>query len=202
MKNPDRVENKLLEQAGVELMKQNEKPLTKRATRGRAMLYSLPNGESVRIRTTNDHVLVAVADKPSEDAHLNIEGTDWLLVVMPEIERTHGGVLAYLVPAETAVQEVRRTHKEWLDSNPRTRGRNTTWNLWFGDNGLGRANNYATKWSKFLLEGEATTTEFSAESDDSGTFSIKSAVEAARRDIAKTAGVSPDAVKISINFSA
>ncbi len=59
------------------------------------MIYSLPDRQTVRIRTCNDHILIVVADSPSADARLNIRGTDWLLIVMPEIERTPGKVIAY-----------------------------------------------------------------------------------------------------------
>ncbi|MCY3878138.1 MAG: hypothetical protein OXF74_03040 [Rhodobacteraceae bacterium] len=68
--------NKMLREAGLELMRENGKPLTKLSSSGRAMLYSMPNGESVRVRTCNDHILVVVADKPAADASLNIQGTD------------------------------------------------------------------------------------------------------------------------------
>ena len=79
----------------------------------------------------HDHILVVVADKPTIDASLNIQGTDWLLIVMPEIERAEGKVIAYLVPTEEAEAAVRKSHEEWLSSNPNTKGRNTTWNLRF-----------------------------------------------------------------------
>ena len=95
------------------------------------MIYMMPNRETVRIRTCNDHVLITVADRPEEDANLNIEGTDHLLIVMPEAERTSGNIIAYLVPTEIVADAVRESHRKWLDSNPRTMGENTTWNLWF-----------------------------------------------------------------------
>ena len=96
------------------------------------MQYALPNGETVRVRTCNDHVLVALAASARKGAALNIEGTDHLLVVMPEIPRTGGSVIAYLVPTEIAVEAVRTTHADWLASNPNTKGKNRTWNIWFG----------------------------------------------------------------------
>ena len=71
------------------------------------MLYKMSDGQTVRVRTCNDHVLIAVADSPNPGARLNIEGTDWLLIVMPEVERTAGNIVAYLVPVQEAVAEVR-----------------------------------------------------------------------------------------------
>lgn len=40
----------------------------------------------------NDHILIVLADRPGGDAKLNVEGTDLLLIIMPEIERTPGSV--------------------------------------------------------------------------------------------------------------
>ena len=165
------------------------------------MLYTLLNGETVRVRTSNDHALVTVASKPTENAHLNIEGTDWLLIVMPKIERTTGKVIGYLVPTKEAVKEVRKSHKDWLSSEPNTKGENTTWILRLGQDGS-ESNGCAIKWKKYRLEGSVTSTEIE---DAKGTHvnevgNIKTEVEAAQQRIARMAGVSPQAVKISIDF--
>ena len=127
----DKINNEVLREAGLALMRRNGKPLTKLPSPGGLMLCSMPNGESVRVRTTNDHLLVVVADRPTPDAKLNIQGTDWLLIVMPEVERTEGPVIAYLVPGRVAEEAVRSSHRAWLSSNPNTKGNNTTWNIWF-----------------------------------------------------------------------
>ena len=162
------------------------------------MLYSMPNGKSVRVRTCNDHVLITVADKPTNDAHLNIEGTDWLLIVMPEEERIHGKVIGYFIPTEVAVAEVRRAHQAWLDTNPDTKGDNRTWNLWFKSRPH-KSSDYDQKWAEYRLDGEADTKEL-ADVDVPSTTGIKAEVDAARQRLAIVAGVSPDAVKISIDF--
>ena len=159
-----RVDNAELLEAGLELMRRNGKPLAKLASRGRAMLYRLPDGQTVRARTCNDHILIAVADSPTEGAKLNIEGTDWLLIVMPVVERMPGSVIGYLVPTAEAVDAVRRTHSEWLASNPNTRGKNTTWNLWFSPDGPEKARGFADKWAKYRLEGSISISKFAARS--------------------------------------
>lgn len=198
-----RIDNEVLLNAGLDLMRQNGKPLTKLPSRSRSKLYALPNGETVRARTCNDHILIVVADKPSSDAKLNIEGTDWLLVVMPEVERTPGKLVAYLVPTVEAAASARRTHQDWLDTNPNTKNGNTTWNLWFSPDGPAKANDFAAKWATYRLEGESTTDSAGArtESEAAGTGgNIKAEVEAARDRIAKAAGVTAEAVRISIDF--
>ena len=209
MTKPDRIDNKVLREAGLALMRENGKPLTKRPTSGRSMLYSMPNGESVRVRTSNDHILVVVAKEPTAGAHLNIQGTDWLLIVMPEVERAEGKVIAYLVPAKEAEKAVRRSHKAWLSSNPETQGKNTTWNLWFdysypGMAGREKKHGYAKKWGMYRLPGDISTRDisgiFSGQPSDMG--SIQTEVETARQRIAHAASVLPDAVKISIDFTA
>ena len=203
MAKTNKVGNEVLLQAGLELMNKSAKPLTKRSSKGRAMIYEMPDGDTVRVRTSNDHILIVVADKPTQDARLNIEGTDWLLIVMPETERQQGNVLGYLVPTEEATQEARRSHAEWLASNPNTHGGNTTWNLWFNDRGPGAASNYAVKWTEYRLDADVTTLQMGAESTQfSGSGNINTVVESARASIAKIAGVLPSAVRISIDFGA
>lgn len=205
----NRVDNRVLLKCGLELMRANGKPLTKQSSSGgRAMLYDLPNGQSVRIRTCNDHTLVVVSDSVTINAKLNIEGTDWLLLVMPEIERVKGKVLAYLVPTDEAVKAVRDSHEKWLSSSPNTKGHNTTWNLWFGDSGSGMSGReekygYARKWAKFRLKGDITTEDIEDAHVDSVSEkgSVQAEVEDARQRIARAASVTVDAVKIYIDFS-
>lgn len=200
MTKTPRVDNDALLAAGLELMKQNDKSLTKRLGFGRAMMYSLANGETVRVRTCNDHILIVLADQPSGEARLNIEGTQWLLVVMPEIERTPGKVRAYLVPTDVAVEGVRTAHKKWLDTNPNTKGANRTWALWFRKGGPANgSNDFERKWSQYRLEGEADT-QFVSVGATAGTGNVKTEVEYARQRISKAAGVAPEAVKITIEF--
>lgn len=208
MVKPDRVDNEVLRDAGLELMSANGNPLTKRPSPGRAMLYEMPNGQSVRVRTCNDHVLVVVADNPTIDARLNIQGTDWLLIVMPEIERAEGKVVAYLVPTEQAEQAVRKSHGEWLSTNPSTKGHNTTWNLWFGHSHSGMTGRkgkqgYAEKWDKYRLKGDVSTKDIAdAHVSPAGhPGDTLTEVESARRRIALAASVPVDAVKISIEFA-
>ena len=209
MAKPDRIDNEVLRDAGLALMRENGQPLTKCPSPGRSMLYSMPNGDSVRVRTSNDHILIVVADKPTPDARLNIEGTNWLLIVMPKLERAEGPVIAYLVPAEEAVETVRRAHQAWLSSEPNTKGNNTTWNLWFDHVYSGMASRedkhgYAEKWAKYRLAGDISTKDLASTGCDpaSNSVSIQDEVDAARQRIARAASVHPEAVKISIDFVA
>ena len=199
MPKSPRIPNDVLLATGIELMKQNGKMLTKQPNFGRAMMYSLPNGETVRVRTCNDHILIILADQSSGNAKLNIEGTDWLLVVMPEIERTPGKARAYLVPTRIACEAARRTHQAWLDTHPNTNGNNTTWNLWFSADGPAKANNFDTHWKQYLLKGDGEATQ-AVNLGETADGSVKIEVETARQRISKAAGVSPAAVRISIDF--
>ena len=208
MAKPDKINNEVLREAGLVLMRENGKPLTKLPSSGGSMVCSMPNGETVRVRTTNDHLLVVVADRPTPDARLNIQGTDWLLLVMPEVERTEGAVIAYLVPGRVAEDAVRNSHRAWLSSNPNTKGNNTTWNIWFdrsfsGMKGREDKHGYAEKWAKYRLEGEISTEDITGASvgRDREPGSLQAEVEAARQRIARAASVPPGAVKISIDFA-
>ncbi|MBM3950797.1 MAG: hypothetical protein FJ311_05020 [Rhodospirillales bacterium] len=196
----ERIESEVLIEAGLAAMKGVGKPLVRLRSKGRSMIYGLPDGETVRVRTCNDHVLIVVGDSPAPDAKLNVEGTDWLLLVMPEIERTPGKTVSYLLPAKEVEAEARRTHKEWLQGNPNTKGDNRTWNLWFKKDAPAKANDYATKWSRYRLAVTINASEALPPAAPGRRTNIKSEVEDARRRIAQAAGVPVEAVKITINF--
>src|SRR4051812_40866573 len=72
--------------------------------------------------TCNDHVLVVLADSNRPDARLNVEGTDLVLIVMPEHPRKPGAVTAYLVGRQEVADAARTTHREWLSTNPSAKG--------------------------------------------------------------------------------
>ena len=116
---------------------------------GRGNLYGLSDGETERIRTCQRHVLLVNADRPNPDAKLDIEGTDLLLVAMPEKERTEGKIIVFLIPTSEAVVEMRRAAKKWLATNPATKGQNMTWTLAFKD--MTAHENYAVKWEGYRL---------------------------------------------------
>jgi hypothetical protein len=202
MPKSPRIPNEELLAAGVELMKQNGQELTKVPGFAHSMMYSTPDKKTVRVRTCNDHILIVLGDQASGNARLNIEGTDCLLVVMPEFERTPGKVKAYLVPTDVACEAARRTHLEWLGSDPNTKGENKTWNLWFSPDGPAKANNFETHWAKYLLKGDAYTTRVgqAANVGETSDGSVKTEVDKARQRISKAAGVPPTAVRISIDF--
>jgi hypothetical protein len=200
MPKTPRLPNDGLLAAGLELMKLNGMPLTKLPNFGRSMIYSRPDGKTVRVRTCNDHILIVLGDQASGNAKLNIEGTDWLLVVMPENERTGGKVLAYLVPTSVACAAARLTHQNWLNGHPNTKGNNKTWNLWFCSDGPAKANNFDAHWRQYLLAGDVRTDAPPANPSDVAEGSVKVEVETARQRISKAAGVPPGAVRISIDF--
>jgi hypothetical protein len=209
----DKVPNQDLLAAGLALMDRAGKPLTKFPTQTRAMIYQMATGDKVRVRTCNDHILVVLADGAEADAKLNIEGTEFLLIVMPEKERTPGPVIAYFLPTAVAVETVRATHIEWLALNPATSENNRTRNLWFDDEPtLWRG--FAAKWRQYRLNGHATTTALDAAPTPllakngapaaPGTQQARSlgdVITEARKQIADAAGVPIDSVKISVNLT-
>jgi hypothetical protein len=194
----DRVSNQALVDAGLLMMKSVGKPLEKLATKSRAMKYRLVSGETVRIRTCNDHILVVLAASADEGAALNIEGTDHLLIVMPQNPRQPGPVIAYFVPTPVAVRAVRKAHSDWLASNPATRGNNRTWNIWFDE--APKSGGFGKKWSQYRLTAQATTftSRSNHDGDPSSIRSLGVVIAESRAAIAQAAGVSIDAVKISV----
>ena len=130
MKQRNQIANKLLREAGVELMKKNKMPLGN-ITCGNSMIGLTPCKKSVRIRTSNDHRLIITANQPDPNASLNIEGTYWLLMVMPERERSLGKVIGYLIPTAEIKEKMKISHEAWLETKPQTSGNNQTWTLEF-----------------------------------------------------------------------
>ena len=58
-----RIPNESLVKAGLELMRLAGKQLERAQAKGRAMIYRTATGETVRVRTCNDHVLIVLADR-------------------------------------------------------------------------------------------------------------------------------------------
>ena len=74
MKQRNKIDNKLLRETGVELVKKSKTPLDK-IIRGKSTIGLTPCKKTVRIRTSNDHRLIITANQPDPNASLNIEGT-------------------------------------------------------------------------------------------------------------------------------
>jgi hypothetical protein len=146
-----RVDNSDLLTAGLFAMKNAGMSLTAVESGTRAKIYQTDKGETVRVRTCNDHVLVTVAAFAATDAKLNIEGTDHLLIVMPEIPRSSGPVMVFFIPTPVVVEAVRQAHARWLASNPSTKSGNRTWNLWFDDDAATTGSGFARTWEKYKL---------------------------------------------------
>lgn len=201
MQSP-KVPNQMLLEAGLRLMEENGHAVQRAEAKGRAMIYRTTDNRSVRVRTCNDHVLVAVADSPDPSANLNIEGTDSILIVMPEIPRSPGPVTAYFIPTTVVVEEVRSAHRDWLASNPSTKGENRTWAIWFDEDGPARSSGYAKKWAQYRLEGSSKTRVF-VDSPmrlvKSGAASLGEVIADAKRRIAAVAGIPETAVKITLD---
>ena len=63
-----------------------------------------------------------------------------------------------------------------------------------------RLPDFGTKWSGYRLKGEASQAVVLADISEPG--NVKAEVETARQRIAKAAGVSPAAVRITVDFGA
>ncbi|MBO6946394.1 MAG: hypothetical protein JJ855_00325 [Rhodospirillales bacterium] len=207
----EKIPGKDLVKAGLDIMAADGKPLERVPSRGRSMIYAMQDGRTVRIRTSNDHVLMVVADSPDVDAPVNIEGTDMLLVVMPETERTPGRVIAFLVPSARAAEDAREGYRQWLERNPRTKGNNTTRTLWFDSDLSEASHGFMERWAEYRLAAgtEVSPPETSPpprratgipDRNDAGGRLLRDVVEDAKRLIADAAGVAPENVHITISM--
>jgi hypothetical protein len=174
----------------------------------RAMLYRTSSGESVRVRTCNDHLLVVLAKTPDRGARLNVEGTNLVLIVMPLERRTPGPVMAFLVPAEEVAEAARSSHQAWLAGRPNTKGDNRTWNLLFNEDLSRPHTGFAKRWAKYRLPGRASTLSgssqaplFASSNAHAGeTLRLGDVIARARQQVADAAGVSPENVQITVTL--
>ena len=200
----DRVPSDDLLRAGLDLMAQYGKPLQRIKASGRSMIYETPDRRTVRVRTSNDHLLIVLADSTDPDkARVNIEGTDQVLIVMPQRQRTPGPVIGYLIPTDVVAEAAKSAYKEWLATNPNTKGENRTWNLWFDDHGPACSNNFAEKWRQYRLPGIASVNGSDSEPEfvakGSGpSMKLSDVIASAKRQIADAAGVPVEQVKVNI----
>lgn len=204
MANRSLIPNGLLQDAALRLMKKEGKSLERLPKKGTAKLFKTPEGKTVRIRTCNDPILVTVAKHAGKGAKLSIEGTDYILIVMPEIKRTYGPVIAFLVPTDIAVKDVREAHGKWLDGDPSTSGKNTTWNIWFGKGGPPASSGFFKKWNQYKLKSKAIVSPSaghdSSSATQSGKLSLGEVIKQSKKQISKVAGVPASAIKIIVDL--
>lgn len=191
----EKIPNQKLLFASIERMAAFGNPMERVSTGTRAMKYLLKDGKTVRVRTCNDHVLVVLANVAEEQASLNIEGTDYLLIAMPATPRQPGPIIVYFLPTEIAVNDVRSAHRAWLKSGSIPKANNRTWNIWF-DTGPAGCSGFAERWAKYQLS-DNTKLE---KSKTTGTQhkTLGAVIASARADIALAAGVPVEAVKITV----
>ena len=119
------IDTKVLRRTGLELMRKNGRQLTKKF--GISQIYGMKNGtdiQTVRLKTHNDQILMIKSDSPYPDAKLSIEGTDWILLVMPRKKRSEGSIIGYLIPTSEVVDRARRSQRCLARSRPQHQWRN------------------------------------------------------------------------------
>ncbi len=162
----DKIPNSILKQCAIEMMATHEMPMEEVPTRGRSMIFSLRSGETVRLRTSNDPVLVVTIEPASDGPKMNIEGTDYLLFVMPEETRTWGAVKGYLVPTRKALKSVRETIERLFHDTDVWPSKPTALSVWFNE--TGRADgNYDEKWSGYLIDQRVDAMNFQGQLESS-----------------------------------
>ncbi|MEQ8354647.1 MAG: hypothetical protein RH942_03845 [Kiloniellaceae bacterium] len=140
-----------LREAALKIAEQSGRPLRRDAEHKREQLYLDNDHKKVRLRTSNDRVLTVSASSPvPEEARLDIEGCDALLIAMPTERRGTDRVEAYWLPVAIAIQEVKRAHRIWLDSDPNTKKHNKTFSIWF-DEAFFESEMFCEKWSEYRL---------------------------------------------------
>jgi len=194
------IDSEILVNSGLAAMKRTGKPLAPLRREARATIYVMPNGETVRMRTCNDRKVVVVSWTDALDAKLNIEGTDWVLLVMPEVRRKLGKTICYLVPTNVLAAEARCVREAWLARKPDRVRNNRTWKLWFGQKKGGNASDLETMWSQYRLDISIIAAQRTVSAPSSRGIVVKKEIDEARRRIALAAGVPIKTVRIKISF--
>lgn len=118
---------------------------------GRALVYGLPDGRTVRLRTTTHRCLQVTATSPDMDrAALDIEGVDFLLFGATESGGDTDTVEAYLIPSDIAAADVRAAHKAWLAAGATTKGENLKPAIWL-DRAIPTSDKFSMKWAKYRI---------------------------------------------------
>jgi hypothetical protein len=200
-----------LKNAAYRAMEELGHSLSQIKTGTRSMIFEMEDGRTVRLRTTNDPVLICVAETNDVEAKLNVEGTDFLLLAMPEIPRTPGRVLVYLVPTQRVLTDVKESHKAWLATNPRTKGDNHTRNIWFENRGTPWSG-FHDKWSEYktIVEANAPPSLRPEEQESTQERQVLSTepqtvaeiINRTTHEISQITGIKADKIKIELRFEA
>jgi hypothetical protein len=142
----------ILRQHAIEAMEKFGRPIERCSGVGSKQLFEDPAGETVCLRTHNDRRLVVTTSSTEPNAKLDIEGTNYLLIAMPQSRREHGPTDVYLVPTPVAAQAIRKAHEAWLSTSPNTKGSNTTWKLEFDQTKYDWESNFAAKWLEYRID--------------------------------------------------
>jgi hypothetical protein len=118
---------------------------------GRSLIFDLPDGRTVRLRTSSHRCLQITTTSPDMDnAKLDIEGADLLLFGATETKHETSAVEAYLVPTHVAATAVRSAHKAWLAAGAASKGSNSKPAIWF-DKALPTSDMFSEKWAKYRI---------------------------------------------------
>jgi len=109
-------------------------------------------------------------------------------------------IVAYLVPIKEVEAAYRSGHRVWRSTHA-VRNENTTWVLWFNDSGTTpECNGFDRKWAQYRVGTSSPTAHVSGDPSAVGHGGNNSAIEDAKGLIAARLGVSPDQVKIVIEY--
>lgn len=141
-----------LRSIGLAAMERSGRVLTRVASERRGQLYVMPDGCRVRLRTNNDRRVIVTTDDTRSDAKLDLDGCDFVLLVVPKQRRQRGPIEVYLVPFSEVQAAFATAHADWLASLPKTRGQNHTWQLFFDEGKPASAASFADKWRAYRID--------------------------------------------------
>jgi len=147
----EKIPNKVLRLCALDIMENSDLPIKEVPSPGRSMIYKLSSGETVRLRTSNDPVLVVAVEPSDVGPKLNIEGTDKLLLVMPEqpLNRWEN-IVGYLMPTSEVIAAIKSSYPKFFDRQTNRLKTKQALTLSFEDSGK-PSGGFEGKWERYLL---------------------------------------------------
>jgi hypothetical protein len=209
----EKIPNKVLKTCALELMALNGQPLEMMSSRGRSMLYKLQTGATVRVRTSNDPVLVVGAESTDNGLKLNISGTDFILLVMPEKPRTWGEVKGYLIPTSEAISAIKSANPTAFTGRQENHQKGTALTIWFQSSDR-LDSNFNEKWLKYLLKSRVDASDYQDLHEDNhgervkkkkartakNNMTVGDVIDEARKRISTITGLPVKSVKIEVRL--
>lgn len=140
-----------LQSAGLKILASHNLKLVHDATK-RGKIFRTQDGRSVRVRTNIKRSIPCKSqDTNLRRGTLDIEGTEFICLIVPKSAGNAAEVEVYFMPTSIAVREVKEAHIKWLEYG-KSKGTNFTPALCLDRVPSGKEKNLNDLWSEYRFE--------------------------------------------------